>query len=271
MSGSHNALVRVGAVNYLNSKPLIEGLSGAQGVELLLDFPSRLADDLAAGRLDVALVPSISCLQNPEYEVVTDACVAAHGPVLSVKLFCRVPSAEIRTLALDQGSRTSATLVRILLAERFGLHPELQPLPLELGTEATAADAILLIGDRAIHPLAEDFAETWDLGVEWFRWTGLPFVFAMWVTREETDLGSVEESLSQARDCGVSLLDSIARREAPLLQMPLETVTDYLTNNLHYTLGSEERRGLRHFYDLAVKWKLAPSGVNLVFRNCAPA
>ena len=91
MSGSQISTVRVGAVNYLNSKPLIEGLAEAEGVELLLDFPSRLADDLAAGRLDVALVPSISCLQNPEYEVVTDACVAAHGPVLSVKLFCRVP------------------------------------------------------------------------------------------------------------------------------------------------------------------------------------
>src|SRR5262245_53693445 len=107
--------LRVGAVNYLNTKPLVYRLERfAPQAEIVLDLPSRLADDLAAGRLDVALIPSIEYFQSPGYSIVSDACIACRGPVLSVKLFSRVPPAEIRSLALDEGSRTSATLVRIL-------------------------------------------------------------------------------------------------------------------------------------------------------------
>src|SRR5579864_4425200 len=123
--------IRIGAVNYLNSKPLIEDLEElAPEAELVLDFPSRLADRLTAGTLDVGLVPSIACLLEPDYEVVSDACVAARGPVLSVKLYFRKPPRSVRRLALDAGSRTSAALAQILLAERFGIHPQLEPLPL---------------------------------------------------------------------------------------------------------------------------------------------
>ena len=261
---------RIGAVNYLNSKPLIEGLTEiAPEVELVLDYPSCLADRLQGGELEVALVPSISFLQNPDYEVVSDACVATRGPVLSVKLFCRVPVAEIQSVALDQGSRTSAILTRILLAERYGVFPELSPLPLDWSVEQAAADAILMIGDRAIPPQAETFVETWDLGEEWYGWTGLPFVFAMWVTRAGVELGSVAETLGRARDLGVASLPAIARREAPLLNLSYQTTLDYLTKNLYYQLGERERRGLTLFYQLAAKQGLAPEGNDIVFRNCA--
>src|SRR6188768_2971938 len=108
--------LRVGAVSYLNTKPLIYGLERlAPQAELVLDVPSRLAIDLAAGELDVALIPSIEFLREPAYAIVSDACIGCRGPVLSVKLFSRGPAAEIRTLALDEGSRTSVALVRILL------------------------------------------------------------------------------------------------------------------------------------------------------------
>ena len=160
--------------------------------ELRFDLPSRLADDLAAGRLDVALIPSIEFFQNPDYTIVSDACIACRGPVLSVKLFSRVPVQQIRTLALDEGSRTSAALVRILLKERFGIATRdwsrcrsapRWPMP--------AADAVLLIGDRAIHSPPGRFAEVWDLGDEWCRWAGLPFVFAMWVAGRGVEVGEV--------------------------------------------------------------------------------
>lgn len=264
--------LRIGAVNYLNSKPLIEGLAElAPQAELVLDYPSRLARDLSAGKLDVALVPSIACLLEPNYEVVSDACVAARGAVLSVKLYSRVPPGAIQRLALDEGSRTSATLVRILLAERHGVFPEVEPLPLDCTTESSAADAVLLIGDRAIHPPRERFACTWDLGTEWTEWTGLPFVFAMWGTRIGTDLGRVEDALRAARDRGVSRLAEIARREAPLLDLAPQTALDYLTKNLYYRLGVAERQGLRRFHELAVKHDLAPGGFELVFRDYAAA
>ena len=263
---------RIGAVNYLNSKPLIEGLAElAPEADLILDYPSRLATELLAGNLDVGLVPSIACLLAPQYEVISDACVAAHGPVLSVKLYFRTAPQQVKRLALDAGSRTSATLARILLAERHGILPELEPLPIEQTTSSTDADAVLLIGDRAIEPPAEQFALTWDLGEEWTTWTGLPFVFAMWGAKRGHNLGTLETILSRARDRGCESLESIARREAPLLGLSPQTTIDYLTQNLYYRLGPAERQGLAEFHRLAVKHELAPRGIDLVFRHCACA
>ena len=264
--------LRIGAVSYLNSKPLIEDLADlASDAELILDVPSKLADDLSAGELDVALIPSVEVLREADYEIVSDACVATRGPVLSVKLFSRVPVARIRTLALDEGSRTSATLVRILLAERFGVEPATELLPLGFATENTSADAVLLIGDRAMKPPHEQFITTWDLGEEWTEWTGLPFVFAMWAARRDCDLGNVEEALCQSRDRGVDRIAEIARREAPKLAITEKLAHDYLARNLHFRLGSAERAGLRLFQELAVNLELAPEGVDLVFRHCLSA
>ena len=267
--------IRIGAVNYLNSKPLIEGLAEdlrrvAPAADLVLDYPSRLADDLETGHLDVALVPSIECLRDPDYEVVTDACVATHGPVLSVKLYSRVAISNISTLALDEGSRTSATLARVLLAERFGLHPELEPLPLGETVDASTADAVVLIGDRAMHPLKETFVETWDLGDVWSQWTGLPFVFALWATRRGTVLGAVEDALAAARDRGLEHLNQIAERESLELGIPADSASAYLHDNLHFHLGPAERHGMALFQRLAIAQGLAPENVDLVFRDSNP-
>ncbi|MBX3436936.1 MAG: menaquinone biosynthesis protein, partial [Planctomycetaceae bacterium] len=182
--------LRLGAVSYLNSKPLIERLSELlPEAQISLDWPSRLADDLARGEMDVALIPSIEAFADPDYEIISDACVATRGPVLSVKLYCRVPPGDLRTLALDEGSRTSAALVRIMLFERYGVTPEIEPLPMGCGIDDTTADGVLLIGDRAMHTPTETFDTTWDLGAEWLSWTGLPFVFAMWVGRSASAMG----------------------------------------------------------------------------------
>ena len=264
--------IRIGAVSYLNSKPLIEDLAElANDAELILHVPSRLADDLSAGELDVALIPSVEVLRDADYEIVSDACVATRGPVLSVKLFSRVPVARIRTLALDEGSRTSATLARVMLAERLGVRPATEPLPLGFAAEDTSADAVLLIGDRAMKPPRERFVVTWDLGEEWTRWTGLPFVFAMWAARRDVELDDVEDALCQARDRGVERLAEIARREALKLGLTEEFARNYLTHNLHFTLGSAERAGLKLFQELAAKSGLAPEGIDLVFRHCLSA
>ena len=162
--------VRIGAVEYLNTKPLVYGLERtAPQAEVVFDLPSRLADRLAAGELDVALIPSIEFFQDPRYRIVSDACIACRGPVMSVTLFSRVPAAQIRTLALDEGSRTSAALVQILLKEKHGVVPDLEPLPIGATLADTRADAVLLIGDRAIHSPVGQFAEVWDLGDEWRR------------------------------------------------------------------------------------------------------
>lgn len=253
---------RVGAVSYLNSKPLITGL--ADCLPLTLDYPSCLADDLAAGRLDVALVPSIEFFRNPDYRIVSDACVATRGDVLSVKLYSRVHPGRIRTLALDEGSRTSSTLVQIILAEKYGVFPEIEPLAMQHGTEDSDADAILLIGDRAMTPPVETFVETWDLGTVWTEWTGLPFVFAMWVARGDVNTTGLADTLSAARDRGVARFREIAQRESAALGISEQAAFDYLTNNLHFHLGSAERSGLKAFHRFASQLGLIPEDLDLV-------
>lgn len=259
-------LLRVGAVSYLNSKPLIEGFSDAlPSASLLLDVPSRLADELRQGRLDVALIPSVEAFSDPDYVIVSDACVATHGPVMSVKLYSRVHPGKIRTLALDEGSRTSACLTKVILSEQFGVQPHIETLPLNQGTEGTNADAILLIGDRAMHAPTEKFHTVWDLGEKWLTWAGLPFVFAMWVARRDTDLRGVGEALSAARDLGLKRIPQISQRECGPLGLTPQVAEHYLAHNLHFRLGSAERQGLQQFHELAAAQGLVPPESHLQF------
>ncbi len=230
--------LRIGAVNYLNTKPLVYGLDRfAPQAELVFDYPSRLADRLAAGRLDVALIPSIEYFNDPTYTIVSDACIACRGPVLSVKLFSRGPIESIGTLALDEGSRTSVALARILLNERYGLRPQLEALPIGATLDDTDADAVLLIGDRAMHSPAGRFEVVWDLGDEWCRWSELPFVFAMWVARAGTELHGLDVALGEARDAGLAHLSEIAEREAAPLGLTRPQCLSYLRDNLYFYLG----------------------------------
>jgi chorismate dehydratase len=265
-------MVRIGAVNYLNSKPLVCGLEAlAPEVRLSFDLPSRLADSLAAGRLDVALIPTVEFFRAPGYRVVSDACVACRGPVLSVKLHFRVPPKDVRRVALDEGSRTSSALTQILLAELHGVRPPMEPLPIGCGLDASDADAVLLIGDRAISSGergaqseergAREICESWDLGEVWCRWTGLPFVFAMWIARPGVQTVEIAPVLNSARDDGLRQLARIAAREASLLGISRELAVGYLRENLHFKLGRKERDGLRKFYQLCVKHGLAPRGL----------
>lgn len=248
MAGS----LRVGAVEYLNSKPLIYRLREvAPHAELVLDVPSKLADGLKAGWLDVALVPVFECFRHPHYAVVSDACIASEGPVYSVKLFSRCAVEQIRSVSLDEGSRTSVALVKILLGERHGVRPRWEGLPMGARAEEATTDAVLLIGDRAIHPPAGQWSEVWDLGGQWTQWTGLPFVFAVWAARPDVDLCGIGAALQAVRDWGVAHVPEIAAGEGPRVGMTAEECRRYFTVNLHYYLGERERRGLELFYEKA--------------------
>ena len=265
---NERASIGIGAVTYLNARPLTCHLSElAPAARIEMDVPSRLADGLADGRFDVALIPSIEYLRRPGYTIVSDACVACDGPVRSVKLYSRVPIPDVRTLAVDEGSRTSAAMVRILLRERFAVEPAIAPLPIGATLEESTADAVLLIGDRAIRPPDGAFSVVWDLGEEWSRWTGLPFVFAMWVGRGDLDWNGWAGLFAAARDKGVGRLDEIAREEAPLAGISEEECRSYLRDNLRFHLGERERAGFETFCRLAGRHQLAPTGVPLVFEH----
>ena len=154
---------------------------------------------------------------------------------------CRWSS--VATLALDEGSRTSAALAQILLRERFGLRPRLLPLPLDTAPADCPADAVVVIGDRGMSPPSEDPAFTWDLGQEWACWTGLPFVFALWAARPHAEAERIDRALAAARDEGVTCLAEIARQAAPEVGLPEAACLSYLRDNLQFHLGPRQRAG----------------------------
>lgn len=258
--------IRIGAVEYLNTKPLIRDLEAlAPEAQLLLDLPSRLADQLASGELDVALIPVIEYFRAGCYRIVPDISIASRGPVLSVTLFSRVPWKEIRRVALDEGSRTSACLTQVLLRRRHGVQPTVVPLPMDRQAEDADADAVLLIGDRAMRACLPGFTYAFDLGQEWFDWTGLPFVYAVWAVRPGVDLGAVPEALAEAKRRGCRSVGLIAHHEAPKLALDAGFCRRYLSNIIHFDLGPREQAGLHHYYMLACELGLARRGVNLDF------
>jgi chorismate dehydratase len=272
-----DAPIRVGAVSYLNAKPLYYRLrEEAPEVRLSMDLPSRLAEQLAAGALDVALIPSIEYLRGVDrgYEIIPGFAIAARGPVRSVKLFGRVPWDRVARLALDAGSRTSQVLARIWLNARHGVRPaQVEELPMGVSVWESTADAVLLIGDRAMKVPQEGFRDVVDLGEAWWGMTGLPFVFAMWVARAGVELGDLPEALARSRSAGLAHASELAAMHGPRLGLDCTTCYDYLTRALSYDLGEPEIAGLRRFAEMASRLGLAPEGVSLVFhrrRDLAP-
>jgi chorismate dehydratase len=258
-------MVRVGAVNYLNTKPLIEKLTSfGPAIDLTLDLPSRLADQMAEGELDVGLIPVIEFFRAEDYSFIPGIAIASRGPVLSVTLFSRVPWGEIRTLALDEGSRTSATLAKLILAHRHGVMPQFEQLPMAVPADDVSTDAVLLIGDRAMHACLPGFRYAYDLGEEWTNWTGLPMVFALWAVRGGVELDrETEQAFHLAKAYSLAHSGELAAREAAKLGIDPGYCRRYFTNIIHYDLGERELAGLRRYYELAVELGLAPAGVSL--------
>ena len=260
---------RIGAVSYLNTKPLVYQLESlAPNCTITYDLPSRLADQLSAGALDVALIPSIEVFQNPNYRVVSNACIACRGPVWSVKLLSRCAPTEIRTVALDEGSRTSIALVRIMLEQQLGRSPEYSQLAIDEPWENAATDAVLVIGDRAMSAQSPEFEIQTDLGEWWTSWTGLPFVFALWVARASVADDGLGHILNRSRDLGVAHIREIAAAECGQYDLSCEDCLNYLTNHLHFQLGNRERQGLDLFYQSAARRSLAPDNLTLQFHDC---
>ncbi len=250
-----NNSLNIGIVKYLNSKPLIQGLHNfLPDACLQFGYPSQLSNDLTNKLLDVALVSSIELFKNPEYEIVSDACIASDGPVLSVKLYSRVNLNNISSLALDSASVTSSALVRILLMECFGITPEIEVFPMHQTFENSKSDAFLVIGDRALLPPQEDFHACIDLGELWSQLTGTPFVYACWISRKKQCPDQVVEALNKCRDSGVENLEEIVNRESSSLSIDPELALTYLKNHISYKLGDEEVKGLMLFKELASQY-----------------
>lgn len=251
--------VRLGAVSYLNTKPLVHGLDARPDLfDLRFDVPSECAALLHAGRVDVGLIPAIEYLRD-DYQIVPGVAIGSHGPVVSVAVFSREPIDRIRTLALDTSSRTSVALTRILCARHFGVAPEFVTGSPDLEEMLARADAALLIGDPALHIDAASLGlHKTDLGEAWQALTGLPFVYAMWTGRAGAVGPAHVAALQEARDGGLQAAGEIAAAHGAGDGVRTLRAHQYLRDILKFGLGDAECAGLRRFHALAVELSLAP-------------
>jgi chorismate dehydratase len=239
----------VGSVPHLNAVPLARGLEN----QILYLPPSQLAVKLRSGELDAALLSVTEALFNEGYDVLDNIAIASLGEVKSVFLAHRQPLESMSVIHCDTASLASFNLLKVLLAEH-GLHPELKPLPRY--EDASRVDNVFMIGDHALDfLLAPHDHEIWDLGTAWFELTGLPFVFAVWTLRRSDANGPLRQALKHAKAFGMETLDSII---ADRSEYSPEFRRDYLGWNIHYHLGSDERRGLAKFIELLRKHGMGP-------------
>lgn len=250
-------MIRLGAVAYLNARPLVYGLELRPDLfALRFDAPSKCAALLHERAIDVGMIPSIEYLRGHEpYVVVPGLGIVSEGEVASVALFVRGPLGAVRSIAADISSRTSSALLRILCYERFGLDPEFVPLPPDPDRMLRRCDAALIIGDPALYLDAAAAGVTKvDLGAEWTAHTSLPFVWAFWAGRAGVLSAEQLAALAAARDAGVAASDRIASEYCGPQRAALGQA--YLRDNIKYTLGDRELAGLTRYYDLARAYDL---------------
>ena len=252
--------VRLGAVSFLNAAPLVHGLDRDPAFALTSDLPSRVAEQLHAGEIDLGLVPSIEYARG-DYAIVPGLAIGGRGAVRSVNLYHRRPLAEVRRVALDTSSRTSVALTRVLLRERMGRDPDYLDHAPDLEAMLRVADAALVIGDPALY--LETDAERIDMGEEWTRATGLPFVFAFWAGRPGSIDAAGVARLQRALAEGLAAVPAIAAAYDGHAHAALNE--SYLSKSIVYTLGPEELAGLAEFYRRAHAQGLIPRVPELRF------
>jgi chorismate dehydratase len=286
--------VRLGAVGYLNARPLVYGLDRKPRFDLRYDVPSECARLLHDGSIDVGLIPSIEYLRGAgPYALVPGPAVTSRGPVASVALYTRVEPRDIRSIAMDSSSRTSVALATVMVHRLFGAAPETVSMPPDLESMLARADAALIIGDIALFlnppfdsPLIragsrgealegskdEQLAQSRqpaiqkiDLGELWTASTGLPFVYAFWAGWPDALTPDDADALRQARDEGVAHAGEVARAYYPGDPASEAVAARYLRDNIRYVLGDEELEGLRTFYSYAAELGLVSNAGNLRF------
>ena len=245
--------LRLGAVDYLNARPLVHGLENRKDLfDLRFDPPSRCAVLLHEGSIDVGMIPAIEYCRGPEYRIVPGMAITSNRTVASVALFSKVPVEQVRSIAADTSSRTSNALIRILCAERFGISPEFTPMAPDADAMLAEHDAALIIGDPALYldPVARG-VEKIDLGEAWTDMTGLPFVWAFWAGRPGVVSPGDVAALAEARDAGVAASAEIANAYCGVARAALGRA--YLRDNIQYDLGARQIEGLTLYYRLAAR------------------
>jgi chorismate dehydratase len=252
-------LPRIAASSYLNTAPLIWSfIDGPKqdAVELFThQAPARCAEMLSGGEVDAALVPVIEYQRIPDIVIVPDVCVGSRSAVRSVVIASKQNNLKkIKRVALDDSSRTSVALVKIIFREFLGFEPEWQTSPPDLRSMLEHNDAALIIGDPAMK-IPRDRFRVFDLGTLWHDHTGFGFAFAMWMTRADNAEAVRTVDFAAAREEGLAHLDEIAASQGDQSLSPDE-IKDYLTRNIAFQMDDGMKKGLELYFDLARKHKL---------------
>ena len=236
--------VRVGAVSYLNTKPLIYGFENGlmkNEVDLLIEYPSKIAAMLLNDEIDVGLVPVAVIPELKEYHIISDYCIGSDGEVASVCLFSEVPLFDIKTILLDYQSRTSVALLKILIKEYWKINVIFKNTENGYQSKISGTTAGLIIGDRALMQRQKS-RFIFDLGEEWKNFTKLPFVFAAWVSNKKLDADFIKE-FNEANKFGLSNLEKVVEKN-PFKPFDLHT---YYTECINFELDENKKKGLELF------------------------
>jgi chorismate dehydratase len=273
--------LRISAISYLNTAPLMWDFEHGETREKLKEqfdvtytIPSNCAEALRNGVADIGIIPVAAFPTIPGLAILPGVAIASLNAVRSILLVSRKPLDQVKTVALDTSSLTSAALCKILLAKCLGGPRKYRRMPPDLEAMLASCDAALLIGDPALLIQRASYTTVIDLAEQWRKYTGKPFVFAFWAVREKafaeagSGLGTpadailrLAEIFERSRDHGLApeSLRSIANEWAPRLGMSLDEVTSYLTVNIYYRLDEACREGLSLFYKHAEQCGALPA------------
>ncbi len=244
--------MRLGTLPYLNVKPLTYGLErGDFNIGLVSAPPAKLAEMLAGNEIAAAPVSSFATFLHPNWGICPDICIASEGAVDSVLMLSRMEFDKVQTLAVDSGSLSGASMLRIVLKELYNNEPHFERVNLDTVDHALQShDAVMLIGDPAFS-CSKDGLNVLDLGESWRRLTGLPAVFALWAGPGMDE--NVERILHESKEAGMAALDEIASLHCDIIGEPAGRCLNYLTQTIHYDLGKDEQESLEVFREKAVK------------------
>jgi chorismate dehydratase len=240
--------IRIGAVSYLNTKPLLYGLENGSikdDIELILDYPANLVKALKLDQIDIGLIPVAALLDLDTYQIVSDYCIGTDGEVASVAVFSEVPIDQIETVILDYQSRTSVMLCKILFEHHWKKEVRfIHAADESYIQEIKGSVAGLVIGDRALR-IKNKFNHIYDLGMGWKEMTGLPFVFAAWVAKKNLDPVFLN-AFNDSNRTGIEAIEHVCG----LWNFPEYSLATYFNNNISYHLDEKKRQGMHHFLEL---------------------
>ncbi|MCI5055594.1 MAG: menaquinone biosynthesis protein [Flavobacteriales bacterium] len=238
--------LRIAAVSYSNTKPFLYGLE-QHGLpftyDLLIDIPSRCWSNLEESKADIGLVPVAKLNSVDEYYLHTDYCIGCKGAVDSVFLFSQVPLAEITEILMDYHSETSVRLTKVLAKHHWKINPNWSNTKKGFEDTVQGTTAAVIIGDRTFG-IKDKFKYAYDLGAEWQKFSGMPFVFACWVSLKEVPESKIV-AFNKALNYGLIHLDEMLEKESnPLL-------SSYLKNSIDYSFDSKKKEALKRFLELS--------------------